>query len=226
MSLSENFMPENQSGPSRLISLQVPFETLKLDLENFRQKALELGASLAEVIPADWVEIDERVRLKCSVPLCPYYSKNIYCPPHGPSIELMRKAIARYSYAILFAVHVIPTDEFSDRSKERETAVKWARKCLEITGRIETLAFGNGYYLATGFSQYSCLPILCGQERCLVLEGGKCPYPLKARPSMEGVGMDVYRLVTRAGWDIYPIYRSVDPKEVHRASSVGIVFIQ
>ena len=226
MSLNENSMRKNQLGPSRLISLHVPLETLKRDLENFRQKALELGASLAEVIPADWVEIDERVRLKCSVPLCPYYGKSIYCPPHGPSIELMRNAIACYSYAILFSVTVIPAEEFSDRSKERETAAKWARKCLEITGRLETFAFGNGYSLATGFSQYSCLPVLCGQERCLVLEGGKCPYPLKARPSMEGVGMDVFRLVTMAGWEIYPIYRSVDPREVPRASSVGIVFIQ
>jgi len=86
-------MQRNQSGPSRLISLQMPSETLELDLENFRQKAFELGASLAEIIPANWVEMDERVRLKCSVPLCSYYDKNIYCPPHGPSIELMRKAL-------------------------------------------------------------------------------------------------------------------------------------
>jgi predicted metal-binding protein len=219
-------MQRNQSGPSRLISLQVPYEKLERDLENFRREALELGASLAEIIPANWVEIDERVRLKCSVPLCPYYGKNIYCPPHGPSIEIMQKAVARYSRAILFAVDVIPVGEFADRSKERGAASKWAKKCHEITGRIETLAFGNGYYLATGFSQYSCLGILCGQERCLVLEGGKCSYPLKARPSMEGVGMDVYGLVTKVGWEIYPIYRSVDPKEVSRALSVGIVFIQ
>ena len=219
-------MQRNQSGPSRLISLQIPYETLKLDLENFKQKALEHGASLAEIIPANWVEIDERVRLKCSVPLCPYYGKNIYCPPHGPSIELMREALIRYSQAILFAVDVIPVDEFADRSKERGAAAKWAKKCLEITNRIETLAFGSCYYLETGFSQFSCLSILGAQERCLVLEGGKCPYPLKARPSMEGVGMDVYSLVTRVGWEIYPIYRSVDPKEVPRALSVGIVFIQ
>jgi len=218
-------MQRNQSGPSRLISLQVPSETLELDLENFRQKAFELGASLAEIIPANWVEIDERVKLKCSVPLCSYYDKNIYCPPHGPSLELMQKALSRYSKAILFAIDVIPVGEFADRSKERGAAVKWGRKCLEITSKIETLAFGNGYYLATGFSQFSCLPILCGQERCLVLEGRKCPYPLQSRPSMEGVGIDVYRLVTRAGWEIYPIYRSVDPKEVPRALSVGIVFV-
>jgi hypothetical protein len=42
---------------------------------------------------------------------------------------------------------------------------------------------------------------------------------------MEGVGMDVFGLVTKVGWDIYPIYRSVNPREVPRALSVGIVFI-
>jgi hypothetical protein len=64
MSLNESSMPENQWGPSRSISLQVPFETLPRDLQNFKQKALELGASLAEGIPADWGELDERVRPK------------------------------------------------------------------------------------------------------------------------------------------------------------------
>jgi hypothetical protein len=42
---------------------------------------------------------------------------------------------------------------------------------------------------------------------------------------MEAVGIDVYGLVTRVGWEIYPIYRSVNPAEVPRALSVGIVFV-
>jgi predicted metal-binding protein len=218
-------MPKDKGGPSRKISLQIPDDILRRDLETIKQEAFELGASMAEIIPAEWAEIDERVRLKCSVPLCPYYNKNLYCPPQGPSLDLMRKAIGRYVWALLFALDVIPPEEFADRSIEREAVLKWARKCLEITGRIETLAFGRGYYLAMGFGQYSCLRILCGQERCLILEGGKCPFPLQSRPSMESVGIDVYRLATRAGWEIYPIYRSVDPKAVPRALSVGIVFI-
>jgi predicted metal-binding protein len=76
-----------------------------------------------------------------------------------------------------------------------------------------------------GYGQASCKKALCGQETCLVLDGGKCPYPLKARPSMEAVGIDVYGLVTKVGWDIYPIYRSVNAADVPRALSVGIVFI-
>jgi predicted metal-binding protein len=216
---------KDQQGPSRVITLEIPGEKLRQDLEHFRQKAVEFGASMAEVIPANWIRIDERVRLKCSVPLCPYYGKNIYCPPHGPDPEVVKKALSLYSRAILFALDVIPVEDFADRSKERKAMAEWAKKGYEIVGRVETLAFGSGYYLAMGFGQVSCKKALCGQERCLLLDGGDCPYPLKARPSMEGVGIDVFDLVTKVGWDIYPIYRSVNPREVPRALSVGIVFI-
>jgi len=210
---------------TRLISLQVPHETLKQDLDNFRQKALDFGASLAQIVPAEWAEVDERVRLKCAISLCPNYGRNIYCPPHGFEPEFMRKALSRYSWAILFALDVIPPEHFADPTLHHELGIKWMKKTIEIAGRVETLAFSNGYYLALGLCQASCLETLCNQERCRLLDGSKCPYPLKARPSIEGLGIDVFALVTKAGWDIYPIYRSIDPKSVPRALSVGIVFI-
>jgi predicted metal-binding protein len=216
---------KDQPGPSRAISLSISPDKLQKDLEHFRQECIRLGASMAQVIPADWVQIDERVRLKCSVSLCPNYDKSIHCPPHTPSTEFMKKALSRYAYAILFALEISPVDHFSVRSIERQAAAGWSRKCLEIVGTLESLAFGSGYYLAMGFGQGSCRKALCGQNKCLVLEGGSCPFSLKARPSMEAVGMDVYGLVTRVGWEIYPIYRSVNPAEVPRALSVGIVFV-
>jgi predicted metal-binding protein len=137
----------------------------------------------------------------------------------------MRTALSKYEWAILFALDVKPVADFADRSKGPGPGVQWAKKTLEITCHLETLAFSRGYHLATGFAQASCVKALCDQECCLVLEGKKCPYPLKARPSMEAVGIDVFRLVTKAGWDIYPIYRSVDLEKVPRALSAGIVFI-
>jgi predicted metal-binding protein len=218
-------MSEEKKGPSKLISQQVPYEQLKQDLEHFRLQALDLGASMAEIIPAQWAEIDERVRLKCAIPLCPYYGTNIHCPPNGFEPELMRRALSRYGWAVLFAIDVIPVVHFAGDSTEREAGVQWSKKCMEIAGKVETLAFGYGYPFAMGFSQSCCLRVLCHQDRCLVMGGGKCPYPLKSRPSMESVGIDVFHLVTKVGWDIYPIYRSVDPKEAPRALAVGIVFI-
>lgn len=202
-----------------------PEEKLLEDLETLKNKAVELGASMAEVISSDWVHVDERVRLKCSVPLCPYYNHCIHCPPHTPSPEVMRKAFSRYTYAVLLALDVEPVSVFAGNRQERREAASWSKKCLEIVGSVETYAFESGYYLALGFGQASCKKALCGQKRCLVLDGGQCPYPLKARPSMEAVGIDVYGLVTRAGWDIYPIHRSVIAGNVPRALSVGIVFI-
>jgi predicted metal-binding protein len=218
-------MTEDVKGPARLIPLQINYETLRQDLEHLRQMAFELGASMAEIIPSDWVEVDERVRLKCSVPMCPHYGKSAYCPPNAPDIDFVRHALSRYKWAILFALDVLPVSDFSDRDIQRKAGVQWTKRDIEIAGRLETIAFGNGYYLAMGFCQFSCNAALCASEKCQVLLGNKCAHPLKARPSMEGIGIDVYRLVRKAGWEIYPIYRSVDPAAVPSALAVGIVFI-
>jgi predicted metal-binding protein len=217
---------EGAKGPSRRISLQVPLDVLRRDLEDFRQKALDFGSSMAAVIPADWAEVDERVRLKCSVPMCRYYGKNPYCPPQGPDLDFMRRALGRYHWAVLYALDVLPVSEFAERDVQREAGAKWARKTMEIAGKLETLAFGNGYYLAVAFAQGNCMAALCtAGDECRVLQGKRCVQALKARPSMEAVGIDVFALVSKAGWDVYPIYRSVEPGMVLRALSVGIVFV-
>jgi predicted metal-binding protein len=209
----------------KAITRDIPEKKLLADLENLKNKAVELGASMVEVISADWVQVDERVSLKCLTPLCPYYNHCLNCPPHAPSQEQMQKIVSQYKYAVLLALDVVPVSHFAGTAKDRRESTTWARKCLEIVGKIEKDAFENGYYFAMGFAQASCLKTLCKQKRCLLLDGGQCPYPLKARPSMEAVGIDVYGLVTRVGWDIYPINRSVIPEQVPRALSVGIVLI-
>lgn len=43
---------------------------------------------------------------------------------------------------------------------------------------------------------------------------------------MEAVGIDVYRLVSLVGWEIYPVaHKDVDPESIPCAISVGIVFV-
>ncbi len=212
-------------GKSRKIALDISDQTLKKDLADLKQEALDLGATSAEIIPASMVEIDDRVRLKCFSPLCTHYDKCQFCPPHVMDLDSVRRALSKFSWAVLLKLDVVPPSEFADRAVQREAAAKWTAKVNEIVGGVETLAFGMGYYLAVGFSQGSCRTGLCKQERCRVLEGENCPYPLKARPSMEAMGIDVFRLVTKVGWEIYPIYRSVDPQQVPHAIAAGIVFV-
>ncbi len=215
---------ERGKGKAKAVSTQAVEETLKVNLENYRQKALELGASQAEVIPAQWVQVDERVRLKCAIPPCPNYGRCGYCPPNTPEPEFMRKALERFNWAILFK-HDVPVEDFADSDRYYPHGQKHQRKTDNIASRIETLALADGYWFAIGFGAGGCRDTLCNGGLCQMLDSGRCPNILRARPSMEGVGINVVDLVNRVGWKIFPIYRSVDPKLVLSAISVGIVFI-
>ena len=217
-------MPETKRGKVRELSAQVSEETLSADLENYQQEAVKLGASEAKAIPAQWVQVDERVRLKCSIPPCYNYGRSAYCPPHTPEPDFMRKAFGRFNWAVLFKTDV-PVEDFADITRYYPHGREHQRKTEEIAGKIETLAFADGYRFALGFGAGSCRDTLCSGSLCQMLDSGYCRYILMARPSMEAVGIDVCDVVNKVGWEIYPIYRGCDPKLVPCAVSVGIVFI-
>jgi hypothetical protein len=42
---------------------------------------------------------------------------------------------------------------------------------------------------------------------------------------MEAVGMDVYTMAAKTGWDIYAIGNSTNPSEVPHGLRLGLVFI-
>ena len=161
-------------------------ETITEDLERYRQAALELGATSAKIIPAHWVTVDERVRLKCYIPRCMYYGASPSCPPHTPEPEFTRRAFARYRWAILFKIDVTPGEIFSDGPrKEERTAV--IRLTFDISGEVENMAFHDGYHLAIGLGISGCQLAYCERERCQVLDGGSCKFPLRPRPSLAAI---------------------------------------
>jgi len=43
---------------------------------------------------------------------------------------------------------------------------------------------------------------------------------------MEAVGIDVYKMVTTAGWDIYPIGSNAKPQDMPKGTLAGIVIVQ
>ena len=199
-------------------------QTLMADLERYRQAAVELGATSATIIPAGWVTVDERVRLKCYIPRCTYYGESPTCPPFSPDVELILRAFARYRWGILFKIDVIPAENFIARERRTERA-KVVKLNSDIAGEIESMAFHDGYHLAIGMCQGGCKLGYCGGGRCEVIDGGSCKFPLRPRPSLEGMGIDVYSLVTKAGWEVYAIGRSTEPSSIPRAISVGLVLI-
>ena len=217
-------MTRGSKGTTRAICTQVTEETLKADLERYRQEALQLGASAAKIIPAHWAHVDERVRLKCATPPCPNYGRCGNCPPYTPEPEFMRKALSRYNWAILFKIDV-PTEDFADIGRYYPYGKMHQRKTDEIAAKVELQAFADGYRFAIGYGAGGCRDTMCDGGICQMLDSGRCPYILMARPSMEAVGIDACDLLNKVGWEIYPIYRSMDPKKVPSATSVGITFI-
>lgn len=196
------------------------------DAERYAELAIEFGADDAKVVSCTNVPIDERARMKCRVPRCRFWEQSSHCSPSAPSPEEMRTLLGKYEYAVFIKVNVRPVEDLADHRRSREMSTKHHRKLAEIIGKIEALACHEGHYFAMGFGSGSCKKHLCLGKDCQVLTGSECRFPLIARPSMEVVGMDAFRLAARVGWEVYHIgLKKVDPKDVPCAVLLGLVLI-
>ncbi len=202
-------------------------EMMRADLERYRELALESGASSAVIMPASSVIVDERVRLKCMVPRCLRAGETPNCPPHAPDLELARRALSRFSWAILFKCDVEPLEDYvpgrgTTRAEKRRT-LSFHRQGSEVVYALERQAYKDGYHLVMGFGGGSCKDYLCQGMICQFLDSGRCRFPHRARPAMEAMGIDVIALINQAGWQAYALLD--DLSQVPCAVTVGIVFI-
>ena len=202
-------------------------ETLRADLERYCRLALESGASEAVVIPADNVIIDERVRLKCVVPRCIRAGETPNCPPYAPDLDLVRRALSRFSWAVLFKCNVEPLEEYvpgrGATKAEKRRVLSFHKKGSDVVCALERQAYKDGYYLAMGFGGGSCKDYLCHGVICQFLDSGRCRFPHRARPAMEAVGIDVIALINKVGWEAFALLDDVSI--VPCAVTVGIVFV-
>jgi predicted metal-binding protein len=200
---------------------------LQDDLERYCHLALELGAAGAVPVAADQVTVDERVRLKCLVPRCLRAGETPNCPPNAPDLELVRRAFARFRWAVLFKCEVGPIEDYDPRRgqtrEEKRHTLSYHRQVSDIVCALERQAYKDGYHLAMGFGGGSCKDYLCQGAICQFLDSGRCRFPHRARPAMEAMGIDVTRLINQVGWQVYPLLD--DLEAVPAAISVGIVFV-
>lgn len=216
-----------QTITARPLGGPISEEDLRADLERYRELALKLGASQAAIIPASWVTIDERVRLKCVVPRCQRAGETVNCPPYAPDLDLVRQALSRFSWAILLKCNVEPIEDYAPvrgatKADQRRT-LSFHRSSSDVVYKLERQAYKDGYHLAMGFGGGSCKDYLCKGLECQFLDSGRCRFPHRARPAMEAVGIDVIDLLKKVGWEAYPLLD--DLSLVPCAVSVGIVFI-
>ena len=175
--------------------------------------AKELGATNAVSFDAKDVVVDERVRLKCLVPVCDDYGLNLMCPPYVMSVQEFREVLAKYNWAILIQIEAPITAEmkkeirqvgdvaalyknanFMDSYKKSFDPIKL--KLHQIVNKVEAKASMLGYRFATGFKAGSCK--LCPE--CVTKNSQEpCRHPFRSRPSMEAVGIDVFKTAENAG---------------------------
>ena len=207
------------------ISLEIDKVVLKNDLERYKEKAIELGASKAKILKTEEIPIDERVILKCQVPRCFGYGVGAHCPPNTLTPAELRMYLEKYKWAIFFIIDVPPEVIVRDKSTIKERVAVY-QKVYKIVSDIESAAFYDGYYLAFGFAAGSCRHTFCGlEDNCLAMEGQRCRFSLRARPSMEAVGIDVYKMVAQSGWDIYPIASNIDAVDVPKGTLAGLIIV-
>ena len=162
---------------------------MKSMLKQLCNGAIQLGATSAKVIPVSSIVIDERVRLKCLVPLCDKYGRNLMCPPNLPSIAEFRESLKRYSKALFVQLVWENKGEFP-----KMEARKHALRLHKIIHELERKALYLGFPLAAGLIAGSCK--LC--RKC-VGPVAHCKHPLMARPSLEGMGIDVLQTAKKIG---------------------------
>ena len=178
-----------------------PAPKLKKVIDTLKKK----GASEVRVIKASDVIVDERVRLKCQIPICDSYGKNLMCPPYLPSVMDFRDALARYDRALLVQLSVPLHKKSKGKTKE---VFDPARVLHELINLGERLCFEAGFRFATGLIGGCCR--LC--EVCIVMEPeGHCRHPFRARPSMEAMRIDVIGTLENAGLPLlrFPVQEKV-----------------
>jgi predicted metal-binding protein len=181
-------------------------------------RAHALGADRAAPLPAASVVVDERVRLKCRVPLCSRYGRNLTCPPHVPGPDETRAALGRYGDALLVQRDISLTQADVDIAMAGRTyaesraagpsdqavaacedeVVTAQNAFAKLMTDLEREAFKLGYRFAAAFAGGDC--VLC--QVCEGVDDGICRHPFEARPSMEAVGIDVVATARAAGLEV------------------------
>ena len=138
-------------------------ERLQADLERYRERALELGATHAKIVKAEDIPVDERVTLKCQIPRCFGYGASAHCPPNTMNPAELRDLLKKYHWAVFFTKEVPPEVIVRDKATIKERVAAY-QQVYKIVNEIESMAFYDAHYLAFGFAAGSCRHTFCGQQ--------------------------------------------------------------
>ncbi|AIF69547.1 hypothetical protein PAP_05735 [Palaeococcus pacificus DY20341] len=129
-------------------------------------------------ISAGDIVISPRPIWKCRA--CPMYGKSPSCPPHTPSWKEAKEWVGHFKKALLIKFEI----DYENFDREKRDAINYLLK-------KEEEFFKAGYYYAFGLFPGNCN--LC--EECSFQRNGECSMPTKVRPSLDAIGIELFKLV-------------------------------
>ena len=135
-----------------------------------------------EIVTNQWV------RMKCIFG-CGNYGKHACCPPNSPSVSECRQFFSEYVTGVIF--------HFPKVSVQPDDIIDWGRKINEGLMSIEREVFLLGY-------QKTLLLLMSLCRICEECTGAReeCKNPKLARPTPEGMAVDVYSTVRKYDFPI------------------------
>ena len=136
----------------------------------------------SEIVVGQWV------RMKCMYG-CDNYGRNASCPPNTPQVAECRSFFNEYRLGTIF--------HFSKQFSDPEERHAWSREVNRSLLELEREVFIAGYQRAFLLFMDNCkLCRECANTRA------SCRNKKMARPSPEGMGVDVFATVAKYGYPI------------------------
>ena len=135
---------------------------------------------------------EQRIRNFCRENKCSNYDAHHMCPPRIGSLEEVTSKLGEFHQGILLR-YSKPVDAAEDYKGVVRTKVAFHNKILELEEHFAKQGINNIWGMIGG----SCA--LC--EFCKARSEDPCPYPDKARTSLESIGIDVQNLLEKYGLD-------------------------
>ncbi len=135
-----------------------------------------------QIVVAQWV------RMKCTFG-CDDYGQNASCPPNTPSVADCRRFFDEYTQAAIF--------HFEKRVDKPEDRHPWSKAINQELLKLERAVFLAG-------NQKAFLLLVTNCSLCSNCAGDRqeCKHPESARPTGEGMAIDVFSTVRQVGYPI------------------------
>ena len=156
-----------------------------------KEDCLKLGATGAEIVPAESIRIAMEFRTPCEQNQCGHYGQNWMCPPGVGSLEECEQRVRSYSKGLVFQ-KVYPLEDSYDIEGMRNAEEDFISMIQEIRDSVPKNNKMKDFMILGAGACPVC-------KKCTYLQGEKCLFPEKAIASVEAHGIDVKKLLEDNG---------------------------